>query len=46
VALQIYAMGAEGAVDPVGMGLTALAAYLVVGFVAWLVERGPAVRGA
>jgi hypothetical protein len=41
VALQIYAMGAETSVDPVGMGLTALAAYLAVGLVAWLVERGP-----
>ncbi|WP_372782513.1 hypothetical protein [Phenylobacterium sp.] len=42
VGLQIYAMSAEqGVLDPVKMGLTALAAYLAVGFVAWLVERGP-----
>jgi membrane-bound metal-dependent hydrolase YbcI (DUF457 family) len=40
VALQIYAMGAEGGVDPVKMGATALAAYLAVGLLAWLVERG------
>jgi hypothetical protein len=46
LALQIYALGAVGGFDPVTMGLTALAGYLGLGFVAWLVERGPPVRTA
>ncbi|MFI4964905.1 MAG: hypothetical protein ACHP9T_06005 [Caulobacterales bacterium] len=46
VALQIYAMGAEAGVDPVRMGANALAAYLGVVVVAWLIERGPAVKAA
>jgi hypothetical protein len=46
VALQIYAMGAERSVNPVRMGATSLVAYLAVGFVAWLVERGRGARTA
>lgn len=44
VALQIYAAASPQGGDPVSMGATAVAAYLAVGFVAWLVERGPAGR--
>jgi hypothetical protein len=45
IALQIYAAtSGGGGNDPVKLGLTGLAAYLTVGFVAWLVERGPPIR--
>jgi membrane-bound metal-dependent hydrolase YbcI (DUF457 family) len=41
VALQIYALSAPEGGGPVQMGAVTLAAYLVVAFVAWLVEHGP-----
>jgi hypothetical protein len=44
VALQIYAAVSPQGGDPVKLGVTGVAAYLAVGFVAWLVERGPATR--
>lgn len=40
MALQIVAMLMPGAGDAVGMGTTALLAYLVVGGLAWLADRG------
>ena len=40
VALQIYAATSAQGDDPVKLGLTGVAAYLAVGMVAWLVERG------
>jgi hypothetical protein len=40
-ALQIYALSAPEGGGPVQMGAVTLAAYLVVGLVAWLIERGP-----
>jgi hypothetical protein len=46
VALQIYALSAPEGGGRVQMGAVTLAAYLVVAFVAWLVERGRATRGA
>jgi hypothetical protein len=48
VALQIYAAIPSGPSpngdDPMTLGLTGLAAYLAVGFIAWLVEHGTATR--
>ena len=43
-ALQIYALSAPEGGGPIQMGAVTLAAYLVVAFVAWLAERGPATR--
>jgi hypothetical protein len=47
LAVQIYAAAIPSGAAPQGddhvsLGLTGLVAYLAVGFVAWLVERGPA----
>lgn len=40
VTLQIVVMLMPGPSDTVSMGVMALVAYLAVGLVAWLVERG------
>jgi hypothetical protein len=40
VALQIYAAASPQGDDPVKLGATGVFAYLAVGFVAWLIERG------
>jgi hypothetical protein len=41
VALQIYALSAPEGGERVQMGAVTLLGYLAVGFIAWLVERGP-----
>ncbi len=46
IALQIYAAVSPQGDDPVKLGVTGVIAYLAVGFIAWLVERGPATRTA
>lgn len=40
VGLQIYAATSPPGSDPVRLGVTGIVAYLAVGFVAWLIERG------
>jgi hypothetical protein len=44
VVLQIYVAVSPQDDDPVKLGVTGVFSYLAVGFVAWLVERGPATR--
>ncbi len=46
VALQIYVTVSPQDNDPVKLGLTGVVAYLTVGLIAWLVERGEATRAA
>jgi hypothetical protein len=45
-ALQIFTAGPSDSIDPVALGVTGVVAYLAIGLLAWLVERGPPVRAA